>query len=142
MFWSRGNSRQRKAVLSALSAVGETGMTLLALGVAVNIPEGRLHTILEGLVGSGQVRRRGASTSTVPGPRNAHYHLATARHSAVRGIPPRRTPAEPGPGTTRPGPAVRERTIAVERSGQSPLSRRAGAVSPAAVVRPGGAHGI
>lgn len=141
MFWSRGNSRQRKAVLSALSAVGETGMTLLALGVAVNIPEGRLHTILEGLVGSGRVRRRSASTLTVPGPRNAHYHLAVARHSAVRGIPSRQAPAERGAGSTRVGSTTRERTIAVERSPQPPLSRRAGAVSPA-VVRPGGAHGV
>jgi hypothetical protein len=92
MFWSRGSSRQRKAVLSALSAVGETGMTLLALGLAVNLPEGRLSTILEGLVRSGHVRRRGVSSSVIPGPRTAHYHLASGRHSAAPGPQPWRLP--------------------------------------------------
>ncbi|HET9657457.1 MAG TPA: hypothetical protein VFP72_19050 [Kineosporiaceae bacterium] len=69
-------------------------MTLLALGVAVNLPEGRLHAILEGLVSSGQVRRRGSVSRTMPGPRTAHYLLATGRHSASVGVLTRRTPAE------------------------------------------------
>jgi hypothetical protein len=113
MFWSRGSSRQRKAVLSALSAVGETGMTLLALGLAVNLPEGRLHTILEGLVRSGQVRRRGTPSSAIPGPRTAHYHLASGRHSAVPGMTSRRAFTE----------QPRER--AVDRQSAAPLQRRA-----------------
>jgi hypothetical protein len=88
MFWSRGSSRQRKAVLSALSAVGETGMTLLALGLAVNIPEGRLDTILEGLVRSGHVHRRGTS-SVISGPCTALYRLSSGRHSTLSGPQPR-----------------------------------------------------
>jgi hypothetical protein len=130
MFWYRGSSRQRKAVLSALSAVGETGMTLLALGVAVNLPEGRLHTILETLVRSGQVRRRGAPPSGIPGPRNAQYHLASGRHSAVPGIPARRTPTSPG----EPDPAK-------DRSTRRITASRRGTVPPAG-LRSGRAHGI
>lgn len=143
MFWS-GSSRQRKAVLLALSAVGETGMTLLALGLAVNLPEGRLHTILEGLVRSGQVRRRGNSSSPVPGPRTAQYHLASGRHSgAVPGIPPHRTPPE-RPGTAelpRPESSVREGKATTDRPTALPLSRRAGAV-PTARMRSSRAHGV
>jgi DNA-binding IclR family transcriptional regulator len=89
MFWSRSSMRERKAVLSALSAVGETGMTLLALGLAVNIPEAHLHAILERLVRAGQVRRRVEAISWVPGQRTPHYHLVSGRHSAAAG----RTPA-------------------------------------------------
>jgi hypothetical protein len=118
MFWSRGSSRQRKAVLSALSAVGETGMTLLALGFAVNIPEGRLNTVLESLVRSGHVRRRGAAASAIPGPRTALYHLASGRHSALPGLQSRRVPA----GTAGP------RNPQVERLRPAP-------VTPA--IRPG-----
>jgi hypothetical protein len=69
-------------------------MTLLALGLAVNLPEGRLHTILEGLVRSGQVRRRGTPSSTIPGPRTAHYHLASGRHATVSGAAGRRAVTE------------------------------------------------
>lgn len=82
MFWSRAATRERKAVLSALSAVGETGMSLLALGLAVNIPESKLHRILEGLMRSGRVRRRPEGLPTAPGRRNAHYQLVVGRHSA------------------------------------------------------------
>jgi DNA-binding IclR family transcriptional regulator len=99
-------------VLSALSAVGETGMTLLALGLAVNLPEGRLHTILEGLVRSGQVRRRGTPTSAIPGPRTAHYHLASGRHATVPGASNRR--------------AVTDRSAqrAADRPSAAPMQRR------------------
>jgi hypothetical protein len=113
MIWSRGNSRQRKAVLSALSAVGETGMTLLALGLAVNLPEGRLGTILDGLVRSGQVRRRGAPSS-LPGPRTAHYHLASGRHSAPLGPQLHQLPVERASSATSP----------FERLQPSSMSRR------------------
>ena len=98
MFWSRGSSRQRKAVLSALAAVGETGMTLLALGLAVNLPEGRLYTILESLVLSGRVRRRGTPSSMIPGPRTAHYHLASPRHCPRPGAQARRPATAPAAG--------------------------------------------
>jgi hypothetical protein len=135
MFWSRGSSRQRKAVLSALSAVGETGMTLLALGLAVNMPEGRLSTILESLVRSGQVRRRGASPSAIPGPRTAHYQLASGRHSALSGPQPRRVRTErPGHGTPslgrlQPAPVVGHVNVA-------------GHVNPPTRMRSTRAHGI
>lgn len=128
MIWSRGNSRQRKAVLSALSAVGETGMTLLALGLAVNLPEGRLGTILDGLVRSGQVRRRGASSS-LPGPRTAHYHLASGRHSAPLGPQLHQLPVERASGATSP----------FERLQPSSMSRR---LVPPAGIHSTRAHGF
>lgn len=129
MLWSRGNSRQRKAVLSALSAVGETGMTLLALGLAANIPEGRLNTILENLIRSGQVRRRGSSPSAIPGPRTAHYHLASGRHSALSGPQARRVHTErPAHGTPSLG-----------RWQPAPVTGR---VTPPAAMRSTRAHGI
>ena len=53
----RGNGRGRKAVLSALAAVGDQGMTLFALGVAVDLPEPDLQALLNRLVLSGHVRR-------------------------------------------------------------------------------------
>jgi hypothetical protein len=90
MFWSRGSSRQRRAVLSALAAVGETGMTLLALGLAVNLPEARLNAILDKLLRSGQVRRRGKNPSAILGPRTEHYQLASGRHSSLAGPQPQR----------------------------------------------------
>lgn len=129
MFWSRGSSRQRKDVLSALSAVGETGMTLLALGLAVNIPEGRLGAILESLVCSGQVRRRGAASSAIPGPRTAHYHLATPRHCTLPGMQVRRTT------TARPG----EERVAQPQSRQPASAARR--VAPPTGVRPTGVPG-
>jgi hypothetical protein len=43
-------------VLSALAAVGEQGMTLFALGVAVDLPEPDLQALLNRLVLSGHVR--------------------------------------------------------------------------------------
>jgi hypothetical protein len=54
-----GNGRGRKAVLSALAAVGEQGMTLFALGVAVDLPEPDLQAVLNRLVLSGHVRCMG-----------------------------------------------------------------------------------
>jgi hypothetical protein len=129
MFWSRGSSRQRRAVLSALSAVGDTGMSLLALGVAVNLPEGRLHAILDGLIRSGQVRRRGTPSSVIPGPRTANYHLAAARHSA---LPPRLAARRPTVDRPKPGdermPAGRRPDVG-GRPSPGPLSPRIGAVA-------------
>jgi len=51
-----GNGRGRKAVLTALEAVGDQGMTLCALGVAVELPEPDLQALLNRLVLSGHVR--------------------------------------------------------------------------------------
>lgn len=51
-----GNGRERKAVLSALAAVGDQGITLFALGVAVDLPEPDLQALLNRLVLSGHVR--------------------------------------------------------------------------------------
>ncbi len=77
MIWSRGRSRQRKAVVTALSAVGDNGMSLLALGVAVNIPEAHLQSILDHLIHSGQVRSRPLSEVSIPGQRSPRYQLIT-----------------------------------------------------------------
>jgi DNA-binding IclR family transcriptional regulator len=73
--WARGNQRNRRAVLSALAAVGHTGMTVHALAVAVELPEQQLQFLLEQLVSTGRVRRRGRAASTLPGPGAPRYHL-------------------------------------------------------------------
>lgn len=134
MFWFRGSSRQRKAVLSALSAVGETGMTLLALGLAVDIPEGRLGTILEGLVRSGHVRRRGTS-SVISGPRTAHYHLSSGRRSPLSCPQPRHL-YDAGP--VRAGLA-RQGDVQFGRPRSAPATRH---VAPPAGLRSTRAHGF
>ncbi|MEJ2579921.1 MAG: hypothetical protein P8Z68_12655 [Kineosporiaceae bacterium] len=77
MIWSRHRSRQRKAVVTALSAVGENGMSLLALSVAVNIPEPSLQVILNRLVDSGQVSPRTGPDLAIPGPRAPRYQLVS-----------------------------------------------------------------
>jgi hypothetical protein len=59
-----GNGRGRKAVLTALAAVGEQGMTLFALGVAVDLPEPDLQAVLNRLVLSGHVRCLGEAAET------------------------------------------------------------------------------
>jgi hypothetical protein len=101
-------------------------MTLLALGLAVNLPEGRLHTILEGLVRSGQVRRRGTPTSAIPGPRTAHYHLASGRHSTVPGT------------TSRRAVSARSAEQAADRRPTAPLQRRAARSAGMPTTRPQG----
>lgn len=70
-----GNGRGRKAVLSALAAVGEQGMTLFALGVAVDLPEPDLQALLNRLVLSGHVRCVGESGGAGATAR-ARYRLA------------------------------------------------------------------
>lgn len=69
-----GNGRGRKAVLSALAAVGEQGMTLFALGVAVDLPEPDLQALLHRLVLSGHVRCVGEPNGSGVSPR-ARYRL-------------------------------------------------------------------
>ena len=71
-----GNGRGRKAVLSALAAVGEQGMTLFALGVAVDLPEPDLQALLNRLVLSGHVRCVGDVGMAYAGGGRALYRLA------------------------------------------------------------------
>ena len=72
----RGNGRGRKAVLSALAAVGEQGMTLFALGVAVDLPEPDLQALLNRLVLSGHVRCIGEVGVSPAGSSRTLYRLA------------------------------------------------------------------
>jgi DNA-binding IclR family transcriptional regulator len=71
-----GNGRGRKAVLSALAAVGDQGMTLFALGVAVDLPEPDLQALLNRLVLSGHVRCVGDAGMAAVGSGRALYRLA------------------------------------------------------------------
>jgi DNA-binding IclR family transcriptional regulator len=87
--WSRGSSRDRRAVLAALEAVGETGMTVLALGIAVDKPENHVQSVLEDLVATGLVRRGGAGPWGVTGPQAASYYLARFAPPAVDAASPR-----------------------------------------------------
>ncbi|MDQ1288676.1 MAG: hypothetical protein QG622_2242 [Actinomycetota bacterium] len=80
-----GNGRGRKAILSALAAVGEQGMTLFALGVAVDLPEPDLQAVLNRLMLSGHVRCTGEATG--PSGR-ARYRLA--RRPAMYYVPAQR----------------------------------------------------
>jgi hypothetical protein len=70
-----GNGRGRRSVLSALAAVGEQGMTLLALGFAVDLPEPDLQALLNRLVLSGHVRCMGEPIESGAADR-ARYRLA------------------------------------------------------------------
>jgi len=72
----RGNGRGRKAVLSALAAVGDQGMTLFALGVAVDLPEPDLQALLNRLVLSGHVRRLAEAGVAMAGPEFPRYRLS------------------------------------------------------------------
>jgi DNA-binding IclR family transcriptional regulator len=56
-----GNGRGRQAVLSTLAAIGDQGMTMFALSVAVDLPEPDLQALLNRLMLSGHVRRLGES---------------------------------------------------------------------------------
>jgi DNA-binding IclR family transcriptional regulator len=62
-------------VLSALAAVGDQGMTLFALGVAVDLPEPDLQAMLNRLVLSGHVRCLGDASAARIGPTGARYRL-------------------------------------------------------------------
>lgn len=93
MIWSPHRSRQRKAVVSALSAVGENGMSVLALSVAVNIPEASLQNILDRLVDSGQVCPRIGPDMTLPGQRSPRYQLVTSTGPSLAVFSPRRSRA-------------------------------------------------
>jgi len=78
-----GNGRGRMAVLSALASVGDQGMTLFALGVAVDLPEPDLQALLNRLVLSGHVRCEGAGVAAS----RPRYRLA---RRPVRYVPAQR----------------------------------------------------
>jgi DNA-binding IclR family transcriptional regulator len=72
------NSRNDHAVLDALAAVGESGMTDTALAVTTQLPEQRLHATLRRLTEAGLVEPRpdpGALTLL----RRACYRLVPRR---------------------------------------------------------------
>jgi hypothetical protein len=56
--WPGREARQRKAVLAALEAAGDLGMSPNALAVTTQLPEQRLAATLRQLVDDGQVDRR------------------------------------------------------------------------------------
>jgi hypothetical protein len=70
-----GNGRGRQAVLSTLAAIGDQGMTMFALGVAVDLAEPDLQALLNRLVLSGHVRRLGESGVAAAVPSMARYRL-------------------------------------------------------------------
>jgi len=53
--WSLGYVRRRRAVCRALAAVGDPGMSVLALGVALDLSESALEDILDDLMRSGEI---------------------------------------------------------------------------------------
>jgi hypothetical protein len=51
-------ARERKAVLAALQAVGDAGMSPITLALTTQLPEQRLEATLQRLVDTGLVDRR------------------------------------------------------------------------------------
>ena len=113
--WSPKAGKRRRAVLTALAAVGEPGMSLFALGVALDLPEPDLNNLLHRLTTKGQVRQLGkASTPAIGGgtryqldriPRQRGDH-APGRHAVAVGEPQnQRLSVRPPPsqGGRRPG---------------------------------------
>jgi len=64
--WIPRTTRARRAVLFALTAAGPSGMTLCALGMAADLPETDLETLLVDLTTNGRVRQ-------LSGARAMHY---------------------------------------------------------------------
>jgi hypothetical protein len=89
--WILGNSRERKAVVTALSEVGERGLSVCGLGIAVDIPEAELTSVLDTLVSDGVVRRRGQGQPQDLGQGQTWIHTpgrsAPTYHMAQRGNP-------------------------------------------------------
>jgi DNA-binding IclR family transcriptional regulator len=59
MSWALPRPRQQRVVLQALAEVGAAGMTPNSLEVVTELPEPRLHAILNRLIEAGLVCRRG-----------------------------------------------------------------------------------
>ena len=74
--WSLITGRRHRAVLSALTAVGNTGMSVSALGVAVDLPEAELDLVLVNLERSGRVGRVDDVPLLVGGAQQARYHIS------------------------------------------------------------------
>jgi hypothetical protein len=74
--WSLITGRRHRAVLSALSAVGNTGMSVSALGVAVDLPEAELDQVLTNLERSGRVDRVEAVPLLAGSAHQARYHIS------------------------------------------------------------------
>lgn len=132
--WVRGQSRHRRAILSALAAVGEAGMTLLALGVAVDLPEARVQAALDRLIRSGRVRRGRVAAAVVPGQQAPCYLLAStavprpaltvrmpAQLSRSTATDPQGPSVAPHPPTT-PRPSATPRSAATPRTAPAPRS--------------------
>lgn len=90
VIWPSQRSRHRRAVLTALSAVGENGMSLLALSVAVDIPETSVQQILDQLIESGQVQYQRGSPQAVPGHYAPRYHLVGRTNGPLNVFPSQR----------------------------------------------------
>ena len=82
--WSAGHPRRRRAVLAALRAVGDTGMSVPALGVALDLPEPQLVQVLDGLVRSGRVGAHEDPPFPRYVPSGTRYLLTTRRHARTR----------------------------------------------------------
>jgi hypothetical protein len=73
--WSLITGRRHRAVLSALTAVGSTGMSVSALGVATDLPEATLDQVLINLEKSGRVGRVDGPP-LAGGAHRARYHVS------------------------------------------------------------------
>jgi hypothetical protein len=74
--WSLITGRRHRAVLSALTAVGNTGMSVSALGVAVDLPEAELGQVLTNLQRSGRVDRVEAVPLLAGCAHQTRYHIS------------------------------------------------------------------
>lgn len=72
--WFRRTARDGRAVLAALSTVGDAGMTALALAVTLNQSETRLHVILDRLLRAGLIHRS-VDSAGVTHLRRSRYRL-------------------------------------------------------------------
>jgi predicted transcriptional regulator len=76
----RRRARQQRVVLDALAAVGDSGMTPLALAVTTQLPEPRLDAILQELIEDGAVvERRVEEPPTAARVATLRYHLTLPR---------------------------------------------------------------
>jgi hypothetical protein len=74
--WSLITGRRHRAVLSALSAVGTTGMSVSGLGVATDLPEAELDQVLGNLERSGRVGRTQEVPLLAGSAHQARYHIS------------------------------------------------------------------
>lgn len=69
-------ARRQRVVIDALEAVGESGMTPLALAVTTELPEAQLQTILNDLTECGVLDRRADRRSANGPAARTRYRLA------------------------------------------------------------------